>query len=686
MTTKRSSNRCLLALGLAVLALRPVVTVAAGSSDLPEGVHGGRHTNHFTRAPYVQLATHQSIAVAWRTDGPIQPVVRYGRTAQALDLQSVEAATVTRVALSTNKAEARALADKVPGLMQLPRLHSAPVGYFQYEVTLSGLTPDTKYYYAVYDGSRRLTEADESYHFVTHPVPGTPRPMRFWVVGDSGTGRETQHNVHGAMLNFVVDSKRDVDFYLHVGDMAYMRGKDAEFQTRFFEAYEPTLRHVVCWASMGNHEGATSKGTNGTGPYYDAYVLPARGEAGGLASGTEAYYSFDYGRAHFICLDSHDLDRRPTGMMARWLKMDLERTRQDWIIAYFHHPPYTKGTHDSDREKQLIEMRTHIMPILESGGVDLVLTGHSHIYERSMLIDGAYATPTVSENVVFEDREGNPDTDGPYRKSAGINPNNGEIQVVAGHGGTTIGRKGTIPFMRKIIVEHGSVVVDIDGDTLIGTMINKYGEVKDRFGLVKRGTVVHERIAMPWQHPVPYKPARGAGEDPPAEAPEDFFVAIPRFAEWQYLFGSHPEGHKWTELKFATDSWKTGEAPFGFEYKEARTVLEEMRGKHTTLYLRHVFEIEQADSLAEVGLMINYDDAFIAYLNGKEVVRKGVGKGSGKDAQQIKPHDASRYGYFPLKDFEKHVKEGRNVLAIEAHNSGLDSNDFLVDPYLVLED
>ncbi len=656
----------------------------SGFSDISEVAHsGGRHTNHFTRAPYVQLATHQSMVVVWRTDGPMNAVVHYGRSLTDLDSRSVETAVVTRVALSTNKVEAKALAERVPGLLQMPRLHSAPVGYFQYEVPLSGLAPDTKYYYAIYDGTRRLTEADASYHFVTHPVPGSPRPMRFWVVGDSGTGRETQHNVHGAMLNHVVDTKRDVDFYVHVGDMAYMRGKDVEFQTRFFEVYEPTLRHLVCWAAMGNHEGATSKGTNGTGPYYDAYVLPTRAEAGGLASGTEAYYSFDYGRAHFICLDSHDLDRRPTGMMARWLKMDLERTRQDWIIAYFHHPPYTKGTHDSDRERQLIEMRTHIMPILESGGVDLVLTGHSHIYERSMLIDGAYATPTVAENVVFEDREGDPDADGPYRKSAGINANNGEIQVVAGHGGTTIGRKGTIPFMRKIIVEHGSVLVDIDGDTLTGTMINKYGEIKDRFGLIKRGTIVHERIATPWQ-PKAYKPDK-TGEAP-AEPPEDFFVAIPKFAEWQYLLGSHPEGHKWTELKFVADAWKTGEAPFGFGYKEARTVLDEMHGKHTTLYLRHVFEVEQADSVAEIGLMINFDDAFIAYLNGKEVARWGVGKGSGKDAQQIKSHDASRYSYFPLKDYEKYLKDGRNVLAIEAHNSSLESNDFLVDPYVVLED
>jgi hypothetical protein len=679
----REIFRCLLWL-LGLAAAFPIWS-AGSSTDHPEGHLNSRHTNHFARAPYVQLATHQSIVLVWRTDGPITPSVRYGRAPDALDMVVDPSGLVTRVALSTNKNEVSALAERVPGLLQMPKLHSAPVGLFQYEVKLTGLTPDTRYYYGIFDGSRRLTEVDESYHFVTHPVPGTPRPVRFWVVGDSGTGRETQHNVHGAMLGFVAADKRPIDFYLHVGDMAYQRGKDVEFQTRFFEAYEPTLRHVVCWAAMGNHEGATSKGTNGTGPYYDAYVLPTRGEAGGLASGTEAYYSFDYGRVHLVCLDSHDLDRKPTGLMARWLKMDLERTRQDWIIAYFHHPPYTKGTHDSDREKQLIEMRTHIMPVLETGGIDLVLTGHSHIYERSMLIDGAYATPTVAENVVFEDREGNPETDGPYRKSAGITPNNGEIQVVTGHGGTTVGRKGTMSIMRKIIVEHGSMLIDIEGDTLTGRMINKFGEVRDTFGLRKRGTVVHERIAVPWQ-PQPYKPVKSPGDEFPGEPPEDFFVAIPKFAEWDYLGGSHPEGQKWTELKYVPEGWRKGEAPFGYEYKEARTVLEDMKGNYTVLYLRHVFEIEQADQVAEIGLMINYDDAFIAYLNGKEVVRKGVGKGAGKDAQQIKSHDATRYNYFPLKDFEKHLKTGRNVLAIEAHNMSVTSHDFLIDPYLVLED
>jgi len=151
--------------------------------------------------------------------------------------------------------------------------------------------------------------------------------------------------------------------------------------------YEPALRSSVCWPTMGNHEGFTSKGKDGVGPYYDAFVMPRRAEVGGLASGTEAYYSFDWANIHFICLNSHDVDRKPGGPMAKWLKADLEKAKADWLIAFWHHPPYTKGSHDSDKEKDMTEMRHDIMPIIESGGVDLVLAGHSHIYERSMLID-----------------------------------------------------------------------------------------------------------------------------------------------------------------------------------------------------------------------------------------------------------------------------------------------------------
>ena len=69
--------------------------------------------------------------------------------------------------------------------------------------------------------------------------------------------------------------------------------------------------------------------------------------------------------------------------MAIWLRSDLAVTTNRWLVAFWHHPPYTKGSHDSDAEAELIEMRQNIVPILEAGGVDLVLSGHSHSYERS---------------------------------------------------------------------------------------------------------------------------------------------------------------------------------------------------------------------------------------------------------------------------------------------------------------
>jgi len=633
------------------------------------------HTNDILRGPYLQFATPTSIYVVWRTYSTSSPLVRFGTNLDHLDREISGDAIVTRYG-TTNKH------------VSLPegmfRLHSAREGCYQYEANLTNLTPDTLYYYAVFDGDVRLSEHEPAtYHFRTYPLPGTPKPVRFWVVGDSGTHRPRQARVHAAMVDLVLAEQHPLDLYLHLGDMAYARGKDVEFQSRFFDVYDSTLRHTVCWPTMGNHEGATSKGTNGVGPYYDAYVMPTKGEAGGVPSGTDAYYSFDYARVHFICLDSHDLDPRPTGAMATWLRADLEQTKADWLIAYFHHPPYTKGSHDSDKEKQLVYMRTYIMPILESGGIDLVLTGHSHIYERSMLMDGAYATPTVAENVILDDGDGNPRGNGPYRKSAGIHANEGDVQVVAGHGGTTLRRKGIMPVMRTNIVEHGSVLIDVVGDTLVGRMLNLWGEVGDTFSIVKHGNVELARLVNPWQPPKP----PGDAKDAPAESPDDddCILVIPKHDEWRYLAGKHPKG-EWTKLAYDDSQWKVGQAGFGYADNDDRTVLSDMQGNYSVVYIRHEFEIEQADYVAEIGLKINFDDAFIAYLNGKEVARVGV-KGAGKEAKEIKPHDATgRYSYYPLRDFEKHLVDGKNVLAIEGHNASLNSNDFTLDPYLVVED
>lgn len=640
----------------------------------------------FRRAPYLQFGGPNRMTIVWRTEGPIEPVVRYGTERGNLSNKVRSGSIVTRVSLGTNGQEMlpRWKELRTSANLSLPKLHTAPIGTFQYEAALTDLQVDTRYYYAVYDGEKRLTPDDDTYYFSTHPRVGTQRPIRFWVIGDGGTGREPQKAVHDAMRNLIQREGQPLDFWLHVGDMAYGTGRDVEFQSRFFESYDLTLRNKVCWPTMGNHEGYTSKGTTGIGPYYDAYVVPTRAEVGGVASGTEAYYSYDYGNIHFICLDSHDLDRKPTATMAKWLKSDLEKVKSDWVVAFFHHPPYTKGSHDSEKEKDLTEMRRNIVPILEAGGADLVLTGHSHVYERSMLMDGAYGTNTVSENTIIDDGDGDPSGDGAYRKSAGIHAHEGTVHVVTGNAGQTLGRAGSLPVMRKIIVEHGSVIVDVNGDTMVARMLNRNGSIRDLWSLIKRGQVSPNRMATPWQ-PAEYKKPSNEPKEKAAAA-VDHKVVIPAHAEWEYLAGAHPQGTAWTRLGFKAEGWRTGPAGFGYGEASYQTELKDMRRRYTTVYLRKQFDVVQADAITEMGLRIDYADGFIAYLNGREVARQNVGRSSGRNAQGVKQREDRGSVYIALKDLQTHLKDGANMLAIEAHAASADSLDFTIDPVLLLED
>lgn len=447
---------------------------------------------NLSRGPMVQLTTRSSAVLVWRTVGPTIPLVRYGTSAADLDRVVLPVQMAIRVS------------PELAAPPELPRLSQAPPNTYQYEAYFSGLSEDTVYYYGIFDGDDLLSGCSEEFHFRTQPARDTARPLRFWVVGDSGTGTPPQIAAFNAMTQFVANEGPPLDAFLHLGDMAYNSGLDGEFQAKFFDIYASLLRNTVTWPTMGNHEGRSSSGLLGIGPYYDAFVLPRNGEAGGVPSGSEAFYSFDLGPIHFVCLNSHDEERSQVGRMATWLLNDLTQNDSDWLIAFWHHPPYTRGTHISDAEDQLIEMREVMMPILEGHGVDLVLAGHSHIYERSMLLDGAYATPTTSAGVILDDGDGHPEGDGAYRKSLHSHPHEGTVAVVAGHG-RGAARIGLFPLHRKSIVEVGSVLLDLAGDTMTVRMINQGGTIRDEFQIIKRGEVAPRTpLADPWS---PFGPA-----------------------------------------------------------------------------------------------------------------------------------------------------------------------------------
>ena len=619
-----------------------------------------------TREPYIQLATESSQVIVWRSNSEVKPVIRIGKSLDKLEVQKQEIIVKHNAQLAQGKP-----------------VNVAPKGTIQYEAYLSGLEADTTYYYAIYHGDKRVTPSDESYYFKTHPKIGTKTKSRFWIVGDSGTGGKAQRQVHDGIKIFM--GKEKFDGFLHVGDMAYGSGTDKEFSKKFFPFYETTLRNTVCWASMGNHEGKASRGESATGPFYDAYVLPAKAEAGGVASGTETYYSFDYGNVHFICLNSHDLDRSPTAAMAQWLKADLEKTKADWLVAFFHHPPYTKGSHDSDKEEQLIEMRENIMPILESGGVDAVFTGHSHIYERSMLIDGAYDTPSTNQGVVLDDGDGDPRNggDGSYKKSEGLTAHNGTVQVVVGHGGAKLKRQANHVLMSQVMMMHGSLVLETEGNKMTFKMINTKGELED-YCVIEKGGKVERRIVSNPRAPE-LKVDTSATSKTGAKMPAKHTPIIQQHAEWEYLAGVdlHP-AKGWKKLNFDTSNWKKGKAGFGYSDNDDNTVID-MKDKFTVVYTRKEFEIDDLSKLKGIGLAAKYDDGFIAYLNGVPVIRALVDYGEGANARGFTTHEARKYEFFSLDKHRKSLKKGKNILAIEGHNADVRSSDFTLDAFLTIK-
>jgi PKD repeat protein len=272
-----------------------------------------------------------------------------------------------------------------------------------------------------------------------------------------------------------------------LGDNAYNDGTDAQFQSAMFDMYPAMLRKSVLWSAFGDRDGVSADSATQTGPYYDIFNLPTNGEAGGVPSLTEAYYSFDYGNIHFICLDPGESSRSPSGPMLQWMQQDIAATSREWVIAFWHHAPYSKGNHDSDVEDPMVQMRTNALPILEQAGVDLTLTAHSHAYERTFLIDGHYGlSSTFGPAVTKDGGNGRIDGTGAYRKpTAGRGPHEGAVHVVPGSASEHTGGTLDHPAMFASYDELGSLVLDVRGRQLDAVFLNSAGVVRDHFTIAK---------------------------------------------------------------------------------------------------------------------------------------------------------------------------------------------------------
>ena len=418
-------------------------------------VNSGPGSGTLTRAAYLQQAGPTTMTIRWRSSQAIAGRVQYGSAPASLTTSVTEGAAVT-----------------------------------DHEVTLTGLTPNTTYFYNIGSVYDTLAGGDAAHQFTTPPVIGSTPSTRVWVLGDAGTGSSSQTSVRDAFYNWT--GARDPNLVLELGDNAYNSGLDSEFQAKVFDIYGSLMKRVPFWSCLGNHETNQATSFVDTYPYFSIYSFPRNAECGGTASGTEHYYSFDYGNIHFISLDSMTASRATNGAMATWLTNDLASTTQTWIVAFWHHPPYTKGSHDSDTETELVQMRTNILPILEAGGVDLVLGGHSHCYERSYLLDGHYGTSgTLTAAMKKNAGDGRPAGNGAYTKPLfGNRSHLGAVYSVAGSSGQISGGSLNHPAHFISLNNLGSLVLDVSGTTLNATFVRETGAANDTYSIVKQGGTV----------------------------------------------------------------------------------------------------------------------------------------------------------------------------------------------------
>ena len=224
--------------------------------------------------------------------------------------------------------------------------------YYRFSIVLTNLDPDTRYFYRI--GS------EENWNGVkTFRTAGGEDDFSFLYLGDVQEGYDTWGN----MVENIYNENPQIRFALLGGDLT-TNGEDSAEWGEFLEAATGVFSRIPMMPAKGNHDSDL---------FFEFFALPDNG----TNSKYERFYSFDYGDAHFVVLDTSNVI---TNEVKQWLEGNLQNTDKKWKFAVFHHPPYQ----NFDDNKTIDDaLREHWVPILEQNQVDMVFVGHQHVYMRT---------------------------------------------------------------------------------------------------------------------------------------------------------------------------------------------------------------------------------------------------------------------------------------------------------------
>ena len=294
----------------------------------------------FLIPPYLQSAEETGMTIKWETIYPAYGYIEYGKT-KNFGKKTIEEAN--------------------PNLI--------------HQLTLVGLEPDQKYYYRVICGNMSSPVST----FTTKP--DTNKPFKFIVYGDN----RTQVKIHERISRQI--AKENSAFVINVGDVVSRGEVLPQWIDEYFLPISAYSSSTPSYISIGNHE---------YGGYWDQRKVPPFekyvSHPIGAVGSTKYYFSFDYGKSHFIILDPNEGENggddsiiSPDSQQYNWFIQDLKEAQKtsDWIFVIMHEPPYSEcwsgGYYDGEPP-----LRKYIVPIIEANNVSIVFAGHTHDYERGL--------------------------------------------------------------------------------------------------------------------------------------------------------------------------------------------------------------------------------------------------------------------------------------------------------------
>lgn len=250
--------------------------------------------------------------------------------------------------------------------VKISELSNAPCSR-RFFVKLDGLKPNTAYEYQV--GSSSANAWSPMYKFITAPVFGTP--FSFVYLGDI----QTDYELFGEMLESIESRFHNIAFYLQAGDLVD-DGENCNQWDVMLDTAKSLTPFKIMASTMGNHDSHYVNDADKTLLFAEYLHQPHNGPE---SLPRHHAYSFTYSNAYFIVLNTND----DTDQQTPWLINQLEEAKlkeYQWIIVMFHHPVYS--THVK-RWKLTLDLQEKWAPLFDQYGIDLVLTGHDHVYMRT---------------------------------------------------------------------------------------------------------------------------------------------------------------------------------------------------------------------------------------------------------------------------------------------------------------